>query len=212
MNQSASAVVLRNKGSTREAYVEMEESKSLVLRLQEGSLDALGDLYDRYNRLVYRTALGVTGDAETASDLLQEVFLRLYRFAQRIDPDRPLEPWLYRMTANLSYTWVKRRKWMQPIEEVGDWLAGDRTNQPTYQMEQNDAWHQVEAAIQRLPMAQRLVVVLYYINECSLQEVSEILEIPAGTVKSRLHYARQTLKEQMSGNEKKLSGLNFEFT
>ena len=192
--------------------METDESKTIILKLQEGSLDALGDLYDCYNRLVYRTALGVTGDADSAADLLQEVFLRLYRFAQRIDPERPLEPWLYRMTANLSYTWVKRRKWMQPIDDVGDWLAGDRKNQPTYRAEQNEAWRQVEAAIHNLPIAQRLVVVLYYINECSLQEVAEILEIPAGTVKSRLHYARQSLKEQMAYNENKISGLNFEFT
>lgn len=188
------------------------ETKNLVINLQGGSLDALGDLYDRYNRLVYRTALGVTGDPESASDLLQEVFLRLFRFAARIDPERPLEPWLYRMTANLSYTWVKRRRWAQPIEDVGEWLAGPRKSQPTYRAEKNEAWKQVEEAIQGLPLAQRMVIVLYYINECSLQEVSEILEIPAGTVKSRLHYARQSLKEQMSKQERAVKGIHFEFT
>ena len=188
------------------------ETKSLVLNLQGGSLDALGDLYDQYNRLVYRTALGVTGDPESAADLLQEVFLRLYRFAKRIDPERPLEPWLYRMTANLSYTYVKRRKWAQPIEDVSEWLAGPHKTQPTYRAEQNEAWRQVEQAIQELPLSQRVVIVLYYINECSLQEVADILEIPAGTVKSRLHYARQTLKESMTLREQVAQGMNFEFT
>lgn len=188
------------------------ETKNLVLQLQEGNLDALGDLYDLYNRLVYRTALGVTGDPESASDLLQEVFLRLFRFAARIDPDRPLEPWLYRMTANLSYTWVKKRRWAQPIEDVGEWLAGPRKSQPTYRAEKNEAWKQVEEAIQELPLPQRMVIVLYYINECSLQEVSDILEIPAGTVKSRLHYARQSLKEHMSMQERAVQGIGFEFT
>lgn len=186
--------------------------KHLVLNLQEGSLDALGDLYDRYSRLVYRTALGVTGDPESASDLLQEVFLRLFRFAERIDPDRPLEPWLYRMTANLSYSYVKRKKWFQPIEDVSDWLAGSIRQQPTYRAEQNEAWRQVEAAILELPLPQRMVIVLYYINECSLQEVADILEIPAGTVKSRLHYARQALKESMTVQERAVQGVNFEFT
>lgn len=188
------------------------DTKHLVLSLQEGSLDALGDLYDRYNRLVYRTALGVTGDPESASDLLQEVFLRLFRFAERIDPERPLEPWLYRMTANLSYSYVKRRKWVQPIEDLSDWLVGPSKNQPTQLAEQNEAWRLVERAILELPMPQRMVVVLYYINECSLQEVAEILNIPAGTVKSRLHYARQALKENVSVNEKFDRGMEFEFT
>lgn len=188
------------------------ETKQLVVSLQTGSLDALGDLYDRYNRLVYRTALGVTGDSEAASDLLQEVFLRLFRFAGRIDSDRPLEPWLYRMTANLSYTWVKRRKWLRPLEEISDWLAGDRRTQPPAISEQREAWNLVEKAIAKLPLAQRMVIVLYYINECSLQEIAETLNIPSGTVKSRLHYARQTLKQTMQANEEQVKGLNFEFT
>jgi RNA polymerase sigma-70 factor (ECF subfamily) len=192
--------------------LDIQDSKQLVLQIQDGSLEALGDLYDRYNRLVFRTALGVTGDPESASDLLQEVFLRLFRFAARIDPDRPLEPWLYRMTANLSYTWVKRRRWAQPIEDVSDWLAGSKKSQPTYRAEKNEAWKQVESAIQTLPLPQRSVIVLYYINECSLQEVADILDIPTGTVKSRLHYARRTLKEQMSSREHAIQGIHYEFT
>ena len=188
------------------------DTKQLVLAIQDGSLDALGELYDRYNRLVYRTALGVTGDTESASDLLQEVFLRLFRFAERIDVERPLEPWLYRMTANLSYTFVKRRRWAQPIEDVSEWLAGPKRSQPTYRAEKNEAWKQVEEAIQQLPLPQRMVIVLYYINERSLQEVAEILEIPAGTVKSRLHYARQALKENMTMQEHAVKGIHFEFT
>jgi len=78
--------------------------QELIVQLQTGSLDALGLLYDQYRNMVYRTALAITGDREAANDLLQDVFLRLYRFAERIDQERPVEPWLYRMTANLSYT------------------------------------------------------------------------------------------------------------
>lgn len=173
------------------------DTRQLVLSLQGGSPEALGGLYDLFNRLVYRTALGILGDTETAADLLQEVFLRLYRFAKRIDPERPLEPWLYRMTVNLSYTWVKRRHWLQPLEDIADWLAGDGRMQPSVIAEQHETWDLVSRAVSRLPLPQRLVIVLYYINDCSLQEISEILEIPAGTVKSRLHYARLTLKEYM---------------
>lgn len=188
------------------------ETKQLVLDLQGGSPDALGGIYDRYNRLVYRTALGVIGEPEVAADLMQEVFLRLFRFAGHIDPDRPLEPWLYRMTVNLSYTWAKRRKWLQPLEDIADWLAGDRRLQPSVVAEKNETWNQVAKAVASLPMAQRTVVVLYYIDECSLQEIADVLEIPAGTVKSRLHYARIALKEAMNLHEGLIKELNFEFT
>jgi len=83
--------------------------RELLLLLCQGSLEALGLLYDRYQRMVYRTALAITGDPDAAADLLQDVFLRLHRFVGRFDLDRPLEPWLYRVTTNLSYTRVKSR-------------------------------------------------------------------------------------------------------
>ena len=82
----------------------------LIFQLQHNDLQALGILYDRYQLLVFRTTLAITGDSEAANDLLQDVFLRLHRYAGHIDRTRPLEPWLYRMSANLAYTWVKRSR------------------------------------------------------------------------------------------------------
>ena len=187
----------------------------IVLQLKQGSLESLGILYDRHRMMVYRTALVITGDPEAASDLCQDVFLRLYRFADRIDPERPIEPWIYRMTANLSYTWVKRnRRILQPLEDLADWLAGSAKNQPYETVEKRDDWHQVQQAVSTLPLAQRVVVVLYYLNDLSLLEISEILEVPVGTVKSRLHYGRQTLKKSLRlgalADGDKLPDLNYE--
>lgn len=172
--------------------------RELVIQMCQGSLDALGQLYDRYQQMVYRTALAITGDPDTAADLLQDVFLRLYRFAGRIDLERPLEPWLYRMTANQAYTWIKRHnRWPKSLEDIAEWLTSGRKNPPLSQVELNDSWAQVQKALSSLPLSQRVVVVLYYINDLSLQEISDILDIPVGTVKSRLHYGRQALKEHL---------------
>jgi len=180
------------------AVVEAKSDSQLIFSLQAGSLDALGILYDRHRGLVFRTAIAITGDSEAAADLLQDVFLRLHRFAGHVDPLRPLEPWLYRMTTNLSYTWVKRRqRWLRPLEDVADWLAGARKDTPAYQAEMDDSWRQVQQAVLALPLSHRGVVVLYYVNDLSLQEISEILDIPVGTVKSRLHYGRQALKQRL---------------
>lgn len=187
----------------------------LIQQLQAGSLDALGVLYDRYRHMVFRTALAITGDREAASDLLQDVFLRLYRFASRIDVQRPLEPWLYRMTANLSYTWVKRsHRWLRPLEDLADWLAGNPKESPQHQAELDDDWNQVQQAVSALPFPQRVVVVLYYLNDLSLQEISEIVEVPVGTVKSRLHYGRQSLRKSLGlepfADGDTLQGFNYE--
>lgn len=169
----------------------------LIMQVQGGSLEALGVLYDRHRHLVYRTVLAISGDPEVANDLLQDVFLRLYRFIDRVDTSRPLEPWLYRMAANLAYTWVKRNKrWMSPLDEMAEWLSGGKRT-PHEVVEQKDDWDRIQAALTSLSLSQRVVVVLYYLNDLSLQDISEILEIPVGTVKSRLHYGRESLKKKL---------------
>jgi RNA polymerase sigma-70 factor (ECF subfamily) len=187
--------------------------RELVLQLQDDSLAALGALYDRHSRLVYRTALVVTGDPEAASDLLQDVFLRLHRFADRVDPERPLEPWLYRVTANQSYTWVKRhQRWTHPLEEIAEWLSSGVKNSPQYITEQNDESKWIQGAIAKLSLPQKVVVVMYYVNDLSLHEIAEILEIPEGTVKSRLHYGRNALKNHLGLDEQTTREIQYEFT
>lgn len=170
----------------------------LIRQLQRHNLEALGYLYDRYQRLVYRTALGITGDVDAASDLLQDVFLRLHRFVHHVDCGRPLEPWLYRMTANLAYSWLKRHsRWTYSLEDITEWFTGGKRNQPLQQVEENEDWENLRQGILLLPIAHRIVVVMYYVNDLSLQQIAEILELPVGTVKSRLHYGRQALKSYL---------------
>jgi RNA polymerase sigma-70 factor (ECF subfamily) len=191
----------------------VQTDRELILQLQEGDLAALGDLFDRHQRLVFRTAVGITGDEQVASDLLQDVFLRMHRFARHIDPDRPLEPWLYRTTANLTYTWMKRHKrWLRPLEDVAEWLAGSKKQLPAKIAETDEEWRGVKKAIASLSLQQRVVVVLYYINDLSLQEISEILDVPVGTIKSRLFYGRQALKEYLETGGEGHGEVNYEFT
>ena len=187
--------------------------RELVLQLQQGDVIALGGLYDRHKNLVYRTALGITGDEQIAADLLQDVFLRMHRFAGHIDPERPLEPWLYRTTANLTYTWMKRhRRWLRPLEDVAEWLVGSKKLLPSYMAEVNEEWKDVQKAVSSLSLQQRVVVVLYYINDLSLQEISEILDLPVGTIKSRLFYGRQALKKYLENDGAIHGEVNYEFT
>jgi len=183
----------------------------LIKQMQGGSLEALGVLYDQHRRMVYRTALIITGDVESASDLLQDVFLRLFRFASNIDPERPIEPWLYRMTTNLAYDWVKRQsRWPRPLDDLIDWLAIPARNHPDEAYEKHDEWRELQEAISSLSLPQRVVIVLYYLNDLSLQEISDILNVPVGTVKSRLHYGRLTLRRELGLDQKMVPDLNYE--
>lgn len=192
---------------------EILQDRQYVLKLQQGDLSALGVLYDRHRQMVYRTALAITGDPEAAADLLQDVFLRLNRFSRRIDAERPLEPWLYRMTANLCYTWMKRRnRFMRAVTEMAEWISREHHPTPQSITERDEEWDIVRKAVAALPLQQRVVVVMYYINDCAIQEISEILDIPIGTVKSRLYYGRNTLKKQLGLQLDRIPEVNFEYT
>jgi RNA polymerase sigma-70 factor (ECF subfamily) len=187
--------------------------QELILQLQEDSLEALGKLFDRHRLMVYRTALAIANDPEAAADLLQDVFLRLYRFAERVDPCRPLEPWLYRVTTNLAYTYVKRRqRWFSPLEDIAEWLVGSKKQTPHHMAEVDEESQQVQQAIASLPLQQRVVIVLYYINDLSLHEIAEIIGVPEGTVKSRLHYGRKALKKYLKLEGEFLPDMHYEFT
>ena len=187
--------------------------QALILQLQSGDLEALGDLFDRHRRMVYRTALAITNDEDSAADLLQDVFLRLYRFANRVDSSRPLEPWLYRVTTNLAYTYMKRRKrWWRALKDMADILARESKPSSEKLAEKEEELLWVRKGIASLPITHRVVIVLYYVNNQSIQEISEILEIPIGTVKSRLYYGRQTLKKKLGMEKEMRQEVKYEFT
>ena len=170
----------------------------LIDRLCSGDLAALGTLYDRYRLLVFHTALAITHDRQSAEDILQECFLKLNAYARRIDVNLPLEPWLYRVTVNQAYTWVTRRsRWLTSLESVIDRLVSPARANAEYQVEIAELQLAIQRAIDSLPPNQRMTVVLYYLNDLSLKEISYILDCPVGTVKSRLHYGREQLKRQL---------------
>jgi len=169
----------------------------LICRVQNGDLEALGELYEEYRLMVYRTALAITGDQDMAEDVLQEVFLRMYRYAATIDTNVSLEPWLYRVTTRVTYTWVKRvRQLVEHLQgAAGRWdLARSLQSGPEQVAEERERWVSVHKAIDTLPRVHRVVVVLHYLEGLSTRELADVMEIPEGTVKSRLHYAREKLR------------------
>ena len=170
--------------------------RDLIRRLCDGDLAALGTLYDRYRLPVFHTALAITHDRQAAEDILQECFLKLNSYAPRIDVTLPLEPWLYRVTVNLSYTWISRRsRWLVSLESVIDKLVSPARAGAEYRAEMSEFQAVLQRAIDALPASQRMTVILYYLNDLSLKEISYVLDCPVGTVKSRLYYGREHLKK-----------------
>jgi len=167
----------------------------LIERVRENDLNALGILFDRYYNQVYRSAIVITQDTAAAEDIAQECFLKIHRYANRIDTSLPLIPWLYRVTVNLSYTWITRQKRRSiSLEVVVDRLISPNWLAPEQIAEHSETQQQVRAAIHSLNLNQRVVVALHYLSGLNLEEIAEILNCPVGTVKSRLHYARENLR------------------
>lgn len=186
----------------------------LVIRVRQGDLDALGVLYAQYRTQVFRTALAITRNRETAEDILQEVFLKLYRYVERIDTSLTLAPWLYRVTVNLCYTQITRQKrWLTALDDVIENLVAPPSRAcPERQAEKGELQTVIQQAIDSLSPSQRIVIVLHYLSDLSLKEIAYILEVPEGTVKSRLHYGRENLRQKLEKSRKLLPEVAYEFT
>jgi RNA polymerase sigma-70 factor (ECF subfamily) len=186
----------------------------LIRRLQCGDLAALGELYEWYKDTVYRTALAITRDEHAAEDILQECFVRLYHYAASVDVERPLKPWLYRVVVNLSYDWFSRKPTLQPLDDVLEWLS-ELSNvfpAPDHKTEERELHRMVRDVIAELPTSHQAVVVLFYQENLSLEEIAEVVDLPVGTVKSRLHYARKRLRDALAQRQRSVPEMMYEFT
>jgi RNA polymerase sigma-70 factor (ECF subfamily) len=186
----------------------------LIRRLQRGDLAALGELYELFKDNVYRTALAITRDEHAAEDILQECFVRLYHYAASIDTERPLKPWLYRVAVNLSYDWFSRKPMLQPLDDVLEWLSGLSSvfPAPDRKTEERELHRMVRDVVAELPMSHQAVVVLFYQENLSLEEVAEVVDLPVGTVKSRLHHARKRLRDALAQRQRPVPEMTYEFT
>jgi RNA polymerase sigma-70 factor (ECF subfamily) len=188
------------------------EDNELIPRIRLGDLAAFEALYDKYKGQVYRTALAIIRDRSAAEDILQECFLRVYAHIDKIDISRPLSPWIHRIAVNLSYNWVtKRQRWFPLLGEVVDQFVGDHHGSPEHILEREELQRIVQEAIHSLSFAQRVVIILFYLNGFSLEEIAYILDCPVGTVKSRLYYGRQNLRRKLGADKRLPAGVAYEF-
>ena len=160
---------------------------------------ALETLFDRYKQALYQTALGITRDQQTAEEVVQDCFFRLYRYAARLDGSTPLAPWLYRVTVNLCYSRLKKKKrhWAEPFHQLAERLWSSPRANPEQIAERRELQSVIRQTLEILSPQHRAVLVLHYFHEYNVAEIAQISECPEGTVKSRLYYARKVLKEQL---------------
>jgi RNA polymerase sigma-70 factor (ECF subfamily) len=174
------------------------QSKDLVERMQAGDLEAFEEFFNTYKRPVFTTALAITRDPFLAEEILQDCFVKAYRVRERLDSDRSPLPWLQRVTINLCYSRVARRKQIvEPITSLITNLVIDLAARPDQVVESREVLEVLQRGIDALPPKQQTAIILYYLHGYSLAEAAEVADCNVGTMKSRLHYALKALRASL---------------
>ena len=172
----------------------------LILRAQAGDRAAFGTLVEGHMRDAVRWAVGWVGDADAALDLAQEAFARTWRSRDRLDPTRSLRPWLYQTLRRLCLNHLRdQRSRGRKLCLDGALIARANPEDPADLVETDELRQRCRAAIAELPDREREVLVLREYQRMKYQEIADLLEIPLGTVMSRLYSARRRLARALDG-------------
>ena len=159
------------------SFLRRDDETALVRRARAGDGDAFAELYRRHFAAVYRVAFLVCHDAAAAEDIAQEAFLAAVRNLDRFERGRPVRPWLARIASNRAIDWVRARN-RRAESQLDELPAGEAADAAA-----TDA---AVGLIARLPAEQRQVVALRFVLDLTPGEIAALLDLPRGTVNSRL--------------------------
>ena len=157
---------------------------ALVKAAQRGSNEAMEELFRRHWRGAHRAAYLVVHDGPAAEDIAQEAFISAIRALDRFDRRRPFAPWLHRIVVNRAIDWTRARKARREIS--GETIEAWDPEAPELDLDALADSGRMEAALRSLGPEQRAVVVLRYLLDYTPGEIAELLDLPRGTVNSRL--------------------------
>lgn len=180
------------------------ETEALIRRCRRGDRLAIEALIRRYQNYVYRLCYLVMRTEQDAEDMTQETFIRACRALPRFEirEGTSFEAWLYRIAVNCCRSRMRRR-WYQvlPWPDPAPQLIAEPEAQPDRVLEQGEWRNEILEVVHSLGDKHRLVVILRYYAGLSNEEIARALDIPSGTVRSRLHTARQRLKVVLEQEE-----------
>jgi RNA polymerase sigma-70 factor, ECF subfamily len=168
----------------------------LIARAQDGDRAAFGDLMSAYHTGVINLIYRFCGDTALAEDAAQEAFIRAWQHLSTFRTGSNFRPWLYRIAINAALDMLRREK---PTANVDDLQLVSPVDGIEANLEKRERLQRVRQAVLSLPETSRVVLVLREYEGLSYQEIAGVLDIPAGTVMSRLNYARKCLTERLSG-------------
>lgn len=187
--------------------------EKLMTLLCEGDKEALVQLVERYQNDVFRFCLHYLGDMESAREIAQETFLRIYTARERFDSTRVFRPWMLCIARNMCLNVLKRKK-LVPMESLEQMEIGENgtlrtsvsaaTEHPIEGILSDERKRMLLSIVNTLPPDSREVVMMRYFEQMSSREIAEVLETTEGAVRTRLHRALNHLREKC---EKRLGTL-----
>jgi RNA polymerase sigma-70 factor (ECF subfamily) len=168
----------------------------LVTRAQNGERNAFSELVRIHAQGVMNVIYRMYGDVQIAEDAAQETFIQAWLHLTSYRPQTPLRNWLYRIAVNAATDMLRKQKRILP-HDLEDLQLKDPQPGPEALFFQNERTALIQKAVLSLPDASRAVLVLREYEGMSYHEIADALEIPVGTVMSRLNYARKLLKEEL---------------
>jgi len=186
-----------------ERQEEADADFRLVQRVQAGEVAAFDALVHKYRERIYGIVYNLTSNCEDAADLTQDSFIKAFRSIGRFKGSSSFFTWLYRITINGTLSHLRRNRLRRyfSLEKLADEDCNPEVLQALIGANENDKHARVKElqeklneALQKLSFKHRVVVTLFEIDQLSHQEIAEIMECSVGTVRSRLHYAKQQLQ------------------
>lgn len=189
---------------------EKERDRKLVALAKEGKREAFRELFQHYNRRAFSIAIGVVKNEQDALDIVQDAFVKVHKHIANFQGSSSFYTWLYRIVMNLSIDHIRKRKRARNIdvtERVGAAAAGESSHalaprlanaSPSKNVERSELIVQLQAAMAELPEHHRAVITLREVEGLSYEEMAEILEVPKGTIMSRLFHARRKLQQSLA--------------
>lgn len=182
-----------------------KEDVLLVERCKQGDQIAFGQLVRKYQNSVYSLCRKMVRNPEEARDLTQEAFVKTFANLDRYNPIYAFSSWLFKITSNLCIDHIrKQRVKVFSIDDPVDGEEGpmfreltDPRSTPDEVSERRELRYALRAAIEQLPAHYRVILLLRHQDQLSYDEISQTLEIPLGTVKARIHRAREGLKTHL---------------
>lgn len=178
----------------------MNDEAQLIAEALAGRSAAFGELVSRYQDRLYTTMVHLVGSTQDAEDVVQEAFVTAFVKLESFRQSSKFYTWLYRIAFNLAMSQGRRRRPTASIEAARESTGSDPVDDgppPAARMEQEERGSQVRAALAALSDEHRAILILREVDGCDYENIAEVLDLPIGTVRSRLFRARMQLRDQL---------------